>query len=162
MKHAEAKAFVRKYNSELAIRGYSKMKKADLAATIERKLNESREQLKLEWAALKAGPKPMAVKQGQKARQVGIKSGTPARRPAPPVRPKVGPRAKRAAVKKPKTAAARRKAEDKADDSWHARNKDSSGMAQANRLTRAVSRIERRAAVQRDTALARRIRGSRY
>ena len=46
MKHAEAKAFVRKYNSELAIRGYSKMKKADLAATIERKLNESREELK--------------------------------------------------------------------------------------------------------------------
>ena len=38
MKHTEAKAFVRKYNSELAIRGYSKMKKADLAATIERKL----------------------------------------------------------------------------------------------------------------------------
>ena len=161
MKHAEAKAFVRKYNSELAIRGYSKMKKADLAATIERKLNESHEELKREWAALKAGPKPMAVKQGQKARQTGIKSGTPARRPAPPVRPKSGP-AKRPAVKKPTTAAARRNAEDKADDSWHSRNKDSSGMAQANRLTRAISRIERRAAVQRDTALARRIRGSRY
>ena len=30
MKHTEAKAFVRKYNAELAIRGYSKMKKADL------------------------------------------------------------------------------------------------------------------------------------
>ena len=155
MKHAEAKAFVRKYNSELAIRGYSKMKKADLAATIERKLNESREELKREWAALKAGPKPMAVKQGQKARQTGIKSGTPAR-------PKVGPRAKRAAVKKPKTAAEKRRAEDKADDSWHSRNKDSSGMAQANRVTRAISRIERRAAVQRDMALARRIRGPRY
>lgn len=65
-------------------------------------------------------------------------------------------------MKKPKTAAARRKAEDKADDSWHSRNKDSSGMAQANRLTRAISRIERRAAVQRDMALARRIRGARY
>ena len=41
-------------------------------------------------------------------------------------------------------------------------NKDSSGMAQANRLTNAISRIERRAAVQRDKALARRIRGARY
>ena len=161
MKHTEAKAFVRKYNSELAIRGYSKMKKADLAATIERKLDQSREELKREWTALKAGPKPMAVKQGQKARQTGIKSGTPARRPAPPVRPKVGPRAKRAAVKKP-TAAEKRRAEYKADDSWHSRNKDSSGMAQANRVTSAISRIERRAAVQRDMALARRIRGPRY
>ena len=28
MKHTEAKAFVRKYNAEMSIRGYSKMKKA--------------------------------------------------------------------------------------------------------------------------------------
>lgn len=78
MKHAEAKAFVRKYNSELAIRGYSKMKKADLAATIERKLNESREELKREWAALKAGPKPMAVKQaGRRARSASSRARPP-------------------------------------------------------------------------------------
>ena len=171
MKHTEAKAFVRKYNSELAIRGYSKMKKADLAATIERKLDQSRAELKREWAALKAGPKPMAVKQGQKARQTGIKSRPPsadtAKSAAAAARARVGsgmkrPAAKRAAVKKPKTATEKRRAEDKTDDSWHARNKDSSGMAQANRLTSAISRIERRAAVQRDMALARRIRGSRY
>ena len=31
MKHTDIKAFVRKYNSEFAIRGYSKMRKADLA-----------------------------------------------------------------------------------------------------------------------------------
>ena len=62
MKHKDAQAFVRKYNSELAIKGYSKMKKADLAATIERKLGQSRKELKQEWAALKAGPRPMAVK----------------------------------------------------------------------------------------------------
>ena len=30
MKHAEIKAFVRKYNSEFAIKGYSKMKKQPL------------------------------------------------------------------------------------------------------------------------------------
>ena len=30
MKHTDIKAFVRKYNSEFAIRGYSKMRKADL------------------------------------------------------------------------------------------------------------------------------------
>ena len=40
MKHTEAKAFVRKYNAELSIRGYSKMKKADLERTIESKINK--------------------------------------------------------------------------------------------------------------------------
>lgn len=125
MKHRDAQAFVRKYNSELSIRGYSKMKKADLSATIERKLSQSREELKQEWAALKAGPRPMAVKQGQKARQVGIKSGKPARQPpsadtaraaAAAARARAGsglkrPAVKRAAVKK-STAAQRRKAEE--------------------------------------------------
>ena len=68
MKHTEAKAFVRKYNAELAIRGYSKMKKADLQKTIESKLSRSREELQREWSVLKAGPaRPMTKKMAAKA-----------------------------------------------------------------------------------------------
>ena len=142
MKHTEAKAFVRKYNAELAIRGYSKMKKADLQKTIENKLSRSREELQREWSALKAGPaRPMAVKQGPRAggpkkKQMGVKT---------PKRP--------AAVKKPvakRPVAAQRASENAADDAWHARNKDTSGQAQVNRLNAVTDRLTRRAAMQRD------------
>jgi hypothetical protein len=43
MKHTEAKAFVRKYNAEMSIRGYSKMKKADLERIIDEKVSRSRD-----------------------------------------------------------------------------------------------------------------------
>ena len=151
MKHTEAKAFVRKYNAELAIRGYSKMKKADLQKTIESKLSRSREELQREWSVLKAGPaRPMAVKQGPRAggpkkKQMGVKT---------PKRP--------AAVKKPvakRPAAAQRASENAADDAWHARNKDTSGQAQVNRLNAVTDRLTRRAAMQRDKERIRRIRG---
>ena len=151
MKHTEAKAFVRKYNAELAIRGYSKMKKADLQKTIENKLSRSREELQREWSALKAGPaRPMAVKQGPRAggpkkKQMGVKT---------PKRP--------AAVKKPvakRPVAAQRASENAADDAWHARNKDTSGQAQVNRLNAVTDRLTRRAAMQRDKERIRRIRG---
>ena len=151
MKHTEAKAFVRKYNAELAIRGYSKMKKADLQKTIESKLSRSREELQREWSVLKAGPaRPMAVKQGPRAggpkkKQMGVKT---------PKRP--------AAVKKPaakRPAAAQRASESAADDAWHARNKDTSGQAQVNRLNAVTDRLTRRAAMQRDRERIRRIRG---
>ena len=59
MKHTEAKAFVRKYNAELAIRGYSKMKKADLQKTIENKLSRSREELQREWSVLTGESAPV-------------------------------------------------------------------------------------------------------
>ena len=151
MKHTEAKAFVRKYNAELAIRGYSKMKKADLQKTIENKLSRSREELQREWSVLKAGPaRPMAVKQGPRAggpkkKQMGVKT---------PKRP--------AAVKKPvakRPVAAQRASENAADDAWHARNKDTSGQAQVNRLNAVTDRLTRRAAMQRDRERVRRIRG---
>ena len=151
MKHTEAKAFVRKYNAELAIRGYSKMKKADLQKTIESKLSRSREELQREWSVLKAGPaRPMAVKQGPRAggpkkKQMAVKT---------PKRP--------AAVKKPaakRPAAAQRASENAADDAWHARNKDTSGQAQVNRLNAVTDRLTRRAAMQRDKERIRRIRG---
>ena len=157
MKHTEAKAFVRKYNAELAIRGYSKMKKADLQKTIESKLSRSREELQREWSVLKAGPaRPMAVKQGPRAggpkkKQMGVK--TP-KRPAAVKKPV----AKRpVAAKRP--AAAQRASENAADDAWHARNKDTSGQAQVNRLNAVTDRLTRRAAMQRDKERIRRIRG---
>jgi hypothetical protein len=172
MKHTEAKAFVRKYNAEMSIRGYSKMKKADLERIIDEKVSRSREELQREWSALKAGPKPMAVKSGPKAKQMGVKSGakrppsaSAARSGAAQARARAGggmkkPGAKKPAAKKKPTAATKRAAENRVDDSWHSRNKDTSGQAQANRINSVVSRVERRAAVQRDTARVRRMRAS--
>ena len=51
-------------------------------------------------------------------------------------------------------------AEQRKDDEWHEKNKDTSGQAQANRVAGAVGKIERRAAVKKETELARRIRGN--
>ena len=61
------------------------------------------------------------------------------------------------APKKP--TAAKRSSENAADDAWHARNKDTSGQAQANRLNAVADRLTRRAAMQRDKERIRRIRG---
>ena len=154
MKHKEAQAFVRKYNTELAIKGYSKMRKADLFNMIDSKLKHNRIELQQEWKALKDGPtKPTAVKQGPRAgpapkkKQMGVKT---------PKRP--------AAVKKPvakRPVAAQRASENAADDAWHARNKDTSGQAQVNRLNAVTDRLTRRAAMQRDKERIRRIRGRR-
>jgi len=181
MKHTEAKAFVRKYNAELAIRGYSKMKKADLQKTIESKINKSREELQREWESLKAGPaRPMAVKQGPRAggpkkkpkgmsmtewrdnagkaaksRKVSFAPKKPAAAQRAPKKPAAAQRA----PKKP--AAAQRSSENTADDAWHARNKDTSGQAQTNRLNAVTDRLTRRAAMQRDKERIRRIRGRR-
>ena len=171
MKHTEAKAFVRKYNAELAIRGYSKMKKADLQKTIESKINKSREELQREWESLKAGPaRPMAVKQGPRAggpkkKPKGMSmtewrdnAGKAAKARKVSFAPKK-PAAAQRAPKKP--AAAQRSSENTADDAWHARNKDTSGQAQTNRLNAVTDRLTRRAAMQRDKERIRRIRGRR-
>ena len=52
MKHAEIKAFVRKYNSEFAIKGYSKMKKQPLTDEVKRVISKSRSELQKEWREL--------------------------------------------------------------------------------------------------------------
>ena len=52
--HLEQKAFVRKYNSELAIKGYTKLTKASLFQRIENTLKRSRTELKREWASMKS------------------------------------------------------------------------------------------------------------
>jgi hypothetical protein len=157
MKHKDAQAFVRKYNTELAIKGYSKMKKADLFSLIDSKLKHNRIELQQEWKSLKAGPeRPMAVKQGPRAKKrvnMGVK--TP-KRPVDAKKPAVS-----VAAKKPVPRAFSRKSQNAADDAWHARNKDTSGQAQTNRLNAVTDRLTRRAAMQRDRGRVRRIRGKR-
>ena len=67
--HLEQKAFVRKYNSELAIKGYTKLTRASLFQRIENTLKRSRTELKREWASMKSRPSAdsnMAVKRGPK------------------------------------------------------------------------------------------------
>lgn len=60
MKHTELKAFVRKYNSEFAIKGYSKMKKQQLTDTVIARLSKSRKEIKKEWhlCTLARSPSP--------------------------------------------------------------------------------------------------------
>jgi hypothetical protein len=125
MKHTDIKAFVRKYNSEFAIRGYSKMRKADLLSAVTTALSRSHKEIKAEWKQMKGES------------------------PAPKPTPK-----KTKAPKQPTKT-------QYMDDEWHKKHKDTSGQAQANRVTNAAKRIERRAAVQRDMARVQKIRGKR-
>jgi hypothetical protein len=125
MKHTDIKAFVRKYNSEFAIRGYSKMRKADLLSAVTTALSRSHKEIKAEWKQMKGES------------------------PAPKPTPK-----KTNAPKQPTKT-------QYMDDEWHKKHKDTSGQAQANRVTNAAKRIERRAAVQRDMARVQKIRGKR-
>ena len=162
MKHKDAQAFVRKYNTELAIKGYSKMKKADLFSLIDSKLKHNRIELQQEWKSLKAGPeRPMAVKQGPRAKKrvnMGVK--TP-KRPVDAKKPAVSVAAKKPSVSFAAKKPATRSSENAADDAWHARNKDTSGQAQTNRLNAVTDRLTRHAAMQRDRERVRRIRGKR-
>ena len=131
MKHTEIKAFVRKYNNEISIKGYSKMRKADLAAAVNSALTHSRKELKQEWRQLN----------GHSA----------------PAKPKTKPKEE----KKTKKTTKKTTATERKDDEWHRKNKDTSGQAQSNRLNQSISTVERRAAIQRDKVRVRRIRGNR-
>jgi hypothetical protein len=62
MKHPEIKAFVRKYNNEISIKGYSKMRKAELAAAVNSALTHSRKELKQEWRQLNGHSAPAKPK----------------------------------------------------------------------------------------------------
>ena len=85
--HLEQKAFVRKYNSELAIKGYTKLTKASLFQRIENTLKRSRTELKREWASMKSRPatkpkKMTGFKTGKavgkpRPREMAMKTGTP-------------------------------------------------------------------------------------
>ena len=85
--HLEQKAFVRKYNSELAIKGYTKLTRASLFQRIENTLKRSRTELKREWASMKSRPatkpkKMTGFKTGKavgkpRPREMAMKTGTP-------------------------------------------------------------------------------------
>ena len=133
MKHTELKAFVRKYNSEFAIKGYSKMKKQPLTDEVKRVISKSRAEIQQEWREL------------NRARQQ--------------------PKKKAKTKSKKQTAEDKKKQEQdkanqKADDAYHQQHKAGITGDQGRKLHKAVSRTERRYRIQKDTDLARRIRGN--
>ena len=132
MKQAEIKDFVRKYNSEFAIKGYSKMKKQPLTDEVKRVISKSRAEIQQEWREL------------NRARQQ--------------------PKKKAKTKSKKQTAEDKKKQEQdkanqKADDAYHQQHKAGITGDQGRKLHKAVSRTERRYRIQKDTALAKRIRG---
>ena len=131
MKHTELKAFVRKYNSEFAIKGYSKMKKQQLTDTVIARLSKSRKEIKKEWTSLHSGTKPVTKK----------------------------PAKKRTVTVDTKKQDKQKTAQHKADDAYHEQHNSGAGGDQGRKLRKAVSRAERRAKVQKDMKLTRRIRG---
>ena len=132
MKQAEIKAFVRKYNSEFAIKGYSKMKKQPLTDEVKRVISKSRAEIQKEWRELnKSQPKKVA------------KSKKPVKK-----------------SKETKKKQDQDKANRKADDAYHSQHKAGEGGDHGRKMRKAVSKTERRYRIQKDTDLARRIRGN--
>ena len=131
MKHTELKSFVRKYNSEFAIKGYSKMKKQPLTDEVKRVISKSRAEIQKEWRELnKSQPKKVA------------KSKKPVKK-----------------SKETKKKQDQDKANRQADDAYHSQHKAGEGGDHGRKMRKAVSKTERRYRIQKDTALARRIRG---
>ena len=131
MKQAEIKAFVRKYNSEFVIKGYSKMKKQPLTDEVKRVISKSRAEIQKEWRELnKSQPKKVA------------KSNKPVKK-----------------SKETKKKQNQDKANRQADDAYHSQHKAGEGGDHGRKMRKAVSKTERRYRIQKDTALARRIRG---
>ena len=172
--HLEQKAFVRKYNSELAIKGYTKLTKASLFQRIENTLKRSRTELKREWASMKSRPatkpkKMTGFKTGKavgkpRPREMAMKTGTPVGDSNMAVK-----RGAKRSVLKPASA----KRGPKKGPVKFSSNIVVAPGAQTERLNDATDRITnkvksgyykqsaaaRRKAIIRDTALARRIRG---
>ena len=135
MKHTELKAFVRKYNSEFAIKGYSKMKKQPLTDEVKSVISKSRAEIQKEWRELnKSQPKKVAKSKA--------KSNKPVKK-----------------SKETKKKQDQDKANRKADDAYHSQHKAGEGGDHGRKMRKAVSKTERRYRIQKDTALARRIRG---
>ena len=134
MKHAEIKAFVRKYNSEFAIKGYSKMKKQPLTDEVKRVISKSRAEIQKEWRELsKVEPKKAKAKTRKPAKKQS---------------------------KEDKKKQEQDKANRKADDAYHRQHKAGIAGDQGRKMAKSVSRTERKYKIQKDTALARRIRGT--
>ena len=139
MKHTELKSFVRKYNSEFAIKGYSKMKKQPLTDEVKRVISKSRAEIQKEWRELnKSQPKKVA-KSKDKSKD---KSKKPVKK-----------------SKEPKKKQDQDKANRQAADAYHSQHKAGEGGDHGRKMRKAVSKTERRYRIQKDTALAKRIRG---
>ena len=132
MKHTELKSFVRKYNSEFAIKGYSKMKKQPLTDEVKRVISKSRAEIQQEWRELNR-----ARQQPKKKAKTKSKKHT----------------------SEDKKKQEQDKANQKADDAYHQQHKAGITGDQGRKLHKAVSKTERRYRIQKDTALAKRIRG---
>ena len=134
MKHTEIKAFVRKYNSEFVIKGYSKMKKQTLTDEVKRVISKSRAEIQKEWRELsKVEPKKAKAKTRKPAKKQS---------------------------KEDQKKQEQDKANRKADDAYHSQHKAGAAGDQGRKMAKSVSRTERKYRIQKDTALARRIRGT--
>ncbi len=117
MLHKHLLDFTRKYNKEFAIKGYSKLKKADLQTKIESVLNKQRKEIKEEYKQLKqmkAEPKKTIVKKEPVKKPVVKKTPvkkepvkktpvkkTPVKKPVVKKEPVKKPVVKKEPVKKP-------------------------------------------------------------
>ena len=177
--HLEQKAFVRKYNSELAIKGYTKLTRASLFQRIENTLKRSRTELKREWASMKSRPSAdsnMAVKRGPKRADSNMAVKRGPKRADSNMAVKRGPKravAKPASAKRASAKPASAKLGPKKGPVKFTSKIVVAPGAQSERLNDATDRITnklkgnyynqsttaRKNAIRRDTALARRIRG---
>jgi len=177
--HLQQKAFVRKYNSELAIKGYTKLTRASLFQRIENTLKRSRTELKREWASMKSRPSAdsnMAVKRGPKRAESNMAVKRGPKRADSNMAVKRGPKravAKPASAKRASAKPASAKLGPKKGPVKFTSKIVVAPGAQSERLNDATDRITnklkgnyynqsttaRKNAIRRDTALARRIRG---
>ena len=75
MKQSEIKAFVRKYNSEFAIKGYSKMKKQPLTDEVKSVISKSRAEIQKEWRELNKGSQIQETSQKVQGNQEKARAG---------------------------------------------------------------------------------------
>ena len=160
MKHTELKAFVKKYNSEFIIKGYSKMKMDAVTA----KLKKSRQEIKKEWESMhtekKAAIKPETSARDRARNKIAARYGKSSAGQGSYLKGKAS------AKPKPKKKPVKQKAQDKADDAYHAQHKgDSSVSSNATRMVLKAAgsalRREQRAKIQKDMKLTRRIISTR-
>ena len=170
---------MRKYNSELAIKGYTKLTRASLFQRIENTLKRSRTELKREWASMKSRPSAdsnMAVKRGPKRADSNMAVKRGPKRADSNMAVKRGPKravAKPASAKRASAKPASAKLGPKKGPVKFTSKIVVAPGAQSERLNDATDRITnklkgnyynqsttaRKNAIRRDTALARRIRG---
>ena len=129
MLHKHLLDFTRKYNKEFAIKGYSKLKKADLQQKIELVLNKQRKEIKEEYKQLKmmsgTGAKPRTrIKATKSPLTAEPAKKTPVKKPAPKkAEPKPAPK-KAEPKKETKPKPAPKKAEPKKEEPKKETKKD--------------------------------------